>query len=51
MSSTIQLGTLLKESHQQRMLFVVTGSYLAYQREVDYKGLNEAIIVTLVSYH
>ena len=51
MSSKIQLSTLLNERNQQRMLFVVTGSYLAYQREVDYKGLNEAIIVTLVSYH
>ena len=51
MSSTIQLGTLLKESHQQRMLFVVIGSYLAYKWEVDYRGFNEAIRVTLVSYH
>ena len=51
MSSTIQLGTLLKERHQQRMLSVVIGSYLAYKQEVDYKGFNEAIRVTLVSYH
>jgi hypothetical protein len=51
MSSTIQLGTLLKERHQQRMLFVVTGSCLAYKREVDYNGFNEVIRVTLVSYH
>ena len=49
MSSTIQLGTLLKERHQQRMLSIVTGSYLAYRREVEYKGLNEN--VTLVIYH
>ena len=41
MSSTIQL----------RMLSFVTGSYLAYRQEVDYKGFNEAIRVTLVSYH
>jgi hypothetical protein len=33
------------------MLFFVTGSYLAYKWEVDYKGFNEAIRVTLVSYH
>ena len=31
------------------MLSVVTGSYLAYSREVDYKGLNEN--VTLAIYH
>ena len=51
MSSTIQLGTLLKERHQQRMLPVVTASYLPYKREVDYRGFNEAIKVTLASYH
>ena len=33
------------------MLFVVTGSYMTYKREMDYKGLNEAIRVILVSYH
>jgi hypothetical protein len=33
------------------MLSFVTGSYLAYRREVDYKGFNEAIRVTLTSYH
>jgi hypothetical protein len=33
------------------MLFFATGSYLAYKREVDYKGFNKAIRVTLVSYH
>ena len=31
------------------MLSIVTGSYLAYRREVDYKGLNEN--VTLAIYH
>ena len=51
MSSTIQLGTLLKKRHQQRMLFVVIVSYLPYKQEVDYRGFNEAIRVTLVSYH
>ena len=51
MSSTIQLGTLLKERHQQRMLSVVTMSYLPYKQEVDYRGFNEAIRLTLVSYH
>ena len=38
MSSTIQLETSLKERYQQKMLSFVTGSYLAYRREVDYKG-------------
>ena len=33
------------------MLSIVTGSYLAYKQEVDYKGFNEAIRVTLASYH
>jgi hypothetical protein len=33
------------------MLSFVTRSYLAYKREVDYKGFNKAIRVTLVSYH
>ena len=51
MYSTIQLGTLLRERHQQRMLSFVTGSYLAYRREVDYRGFNEAIRVTLTRYH
>ena len=51
MSSTIQLGKLLKERHQQRMLPIVTASYLPYKWEVGYRGFNEAIRVTLVSYH
>ena len=33
------------------MLPVVTMSYLPYKREVDYRGFNEAIKVTLVSYY
>ena len=33
------------------MLHVVTASYLPYKQEVDYRGFNEAIRVTLVSYH
>ena len=33
------------------MLFVVTVSYLPYKRKVDYRGFNEAIRVTLASYH
>ena len=33
------------------MLSFATGSYLPYRQEVDYKGFNEAIRVTLVSYH
>jgi hypothetical protein len=37
--------------HQQRILSFVIGSYLAYKREVYYKGFNEAIRVTLASYH
>ena len=51
MSSTIQLGTLLKERHQQSMLSIVIASYLPYKWEVDYRGFNEAIRVTLMSYH
>jgi hypothetical protein len=31
------------------MLFIATTSYLAYRREVDYKGLNEAVILAI--YH
>ena len=33
------------------MLLVVTASYLPYKQEVDYRGFNEAIRVTLMSYH
>ena len=33
------------------MLSFVTGSYLAYKQEVDYIRFNEAIRVTLMSYH
>jgi hypothetical protein len=33
------------------MLSFITRSYLAKKQEVDYKGFNEAIRVTLVSYH
>ena len=51
MSSNIQLGTILKERHQQRKLPIVTVSYLPYKQEVDYRGFNEAIRVTLASYH
>ena len=51
MFSTIQLETLLKERHQQRMLPVVTASYLPYKWEVYYRAFNEAIRVTLTSYH
>jgi hypothetical protein len=32
------------------MLSFATGSYLAYKQEVDYRGFNEAIRVTLMSY-
>jgi hypothetical protein len=39
----IQLGTLLKKRHQQRMFSLATRSYLAYKREVDYRRFNEAI--------
>ena len=51
MSSTIQLGTLVKERHQERMLSFATGSYLSYKWEVNYKEFNEAIRVTVASYH
>jgi hypothetical protein len=33
------------------MLSFATGSYMAYKPEVDYRGFNEAIRVTLMSYH
>jgi hypothetical protein len=33
------------------MLSFVAGFYLAYKRELDYRGFNEAIRVTFVSYH
>ena len=33
------------------MLSFITGSYLAYKQEVNYTGFNEAIRVTLASYH
>jgi hypothetical protein len=33
------------------MLSFATGSYLAYKREVDNRGFNEAIRVTLASFH
>jgi hypothetical protein len=33
------------------MLSFITRSYLANKRQVDYKGFNEAIRVTLASYH
>jgi hypothetical protein len=33
------------------MLSFATESYLAYKREVDNRGFNEAIRVTLMSYH
>jgi hypothetical protein len=42
---------ITRERNQQRMLSFVTGSYLAYKWEVDYKGFNEATRVTLASYH
>jgi hypothetical protein len=33
------------------MLSFATRSYLSYRQEVDYKGFNEAIRITLMSYH
>ena len=58
MSFIIQLGTLLKERHQQRMLPIVTVSYLPYKWEVDYKGSTMlcsmrlySIDVTTMIYH
>ena len=44
-------GDITRERHKKRMLFFATGSYLAYRWEVDYKGFDEAIRVTLASYH
>ena len=51
MFSTIQLGTLLGKNTSRGWFPFVIGSYLAYKREVHYKGFNEAIRVTLMSYH
>ena len=51
MSSTIQLRTLLRKRHQQRMLSFISGSYLVYKWEVDYRVVNKAIRVTLTIYH
>jgi hypothetical protein len=50
MSSTVQLGTLLRK-YTNRGFSFATGSYLAYKWEVDYRGFNETIRVTLMSYH
>jgi hypothetical protein len=33
------------------MISFSTGSFLAYKWEVDYRGFNEVIRVTLMSYH
>jgi hypothetical protein len=33
------------------MLSFATRSYLAYKQEMDYRGFNEAIRVTLANYH
>jgi hypothetical protein len=40
---------ITKEDQEQSLTSLATASYLAYKREVDYKGLNE--VVTLVIYH
>ena len=41
---------IIKEEQEQSLTTsIATGSYLAYRREVDYRGLNEA--VTIAIYH
>ena len=44
------LGILLGET-QAEYVFLVTKSYSANKQEMVYKGLSEAIKVTLVIYH
>jgi hypothetical protein len=40
---------ITKKDQEQILTSIAIGSYLTYKREVDYKGLNEAI--TLAIYH
>jgi hypothetical protein len=51
MSSTIQLGTLLGKDTNKGCFPSQPCPTCAYRWAMDYKGFNEAIRVTLVSYH
>jgi hypothetical protein len=51
MSSTIQLGTLLGKGTSRGYFPLQLGPTCLYRWEVDYRGFNEAIRVTLASYH
>ena len=51
MSSTIQLGILLGKDTSKGCFPSQPCPTCAYRWEVDYKGFNEAIRVTLTSYH
>ena len=51
MSSTIQLGTILGKDTIRGYFPSQPHPTCAYRWEVDYKGFNEAIRVTLESYH
>ena len=51
MSSTIQLGTLLGKNTSRGCFPSQLHPTCPYKWEVDYRGFNEAIRITLVSYH
>ena len=51
MSSTIQLGTLLGKDTSKGCFPSQPRPMSPYKWEVDYRGFNEAIRVTLASYH
>ena len=51
MSSTIELGTLLGKDTSRACFPSQSCPMCPYKWEVDYRGLNEAIRVTLMSYH
>ena len=51
MSSTIQLETLLGKDTHGGCFPLQPHSMRPYKQEVDYRGFNDAIRVTLVSYH
>ena len=51
MPSTIQLGTLLGKDTSRGCFPSQPRPTCPYKREVDYRGFNEAIRVTVASYH
>ena len=48
-TSYLHIRDITKEDQEQSLTSIATASYLAYKREMDYKGLNEN--VPLVIYH